>query len=418
MGYWWYPSLVPEVGVDGQLEIRDSSTGRMTNLTLKVQSKATEGAWPGECDDSFHYICKEEDLKYWLAGSAEVLLVMNRPKDGEAYWAPLKAYFAQHPEHRQSRRISIVKARSRFDKTAADALLKIAAPKESGAYLSPRPKSERLYSNLLQVSYYSPDLHSAQTEIREGRQLWAKAKDLDVLIGPEWSLNGGQILSFHDLSTYPSNRFCEVGTHERHKTIEWAESDDPSRCRQFVRLLNCSLTERLKEWNIRKRKEDDIYYFAPSRGTRQRRIDFTGSVGEQFRTVVQTYQSGRTSYIRHLAFGGFFKTVDGNWYLQITPSYVFTMDGFRTSKFEADLLSGIKRIEHNDTVLEQVHLWTDILTRKADLIHFDYPFLRFSELLSLEFSFGLNDKEWLSQEDVDVSESGMQALCKLGPLFQ
>jgi hypothetical protein len=68
--------------------------------------------------------------------------------------------------------------------------------------------------------------------------------------------------------------------------------------------------------------------------------------------------------------------------------------------------------------LEQVHLWTDILTRKADLIHFDYPFLRFSELLSLEFSFGLNDKEWLSQEDVDVSESGMQALCKLGPLFQ
>jgi hypothetical protein len=78
MGYWWYPSTVPEV--------RDGQTGRMTNLTLKVQSKATERPWPRERDDSFDYICEEEDLQYWLAGDAQVLLVMSRPSKEEAYW--------------------------------------------------------------------------------------------------------------------------------------------------------------------------------------------------------------------------------------------------------------------------------------------------------------------------------------------
>jgi hypothetical protein len=418
MGYWWYPSIVPEVGIDGYIEIRDPQTGRMTNLTLPVQSKATERPWPGESDYGFHYISEEEDLQYWLAGTAEVLLIMSRPSEGQAYWVPVKTYFNAHSEDRAARRISVVKSVSRFDKTAADALLRLAAPKEAGAYLSPRPKTERLYSNLLRVSHYAPSLHIAQTDIRDGRELWAKAKELKVEVGPEWFLSEGNLLSFHDLSRYPWDRFCDAGTQETFHTWEWAESDDPIRQRQFVRLLNCSLTERLKEWFVRRRKEDDMYYFAAAKAFRPRRVDFSGSIAEQYRTVVQKYQSGKTSYIRHLAFSGHFKKVDGAWYLEITPSYVFTRDGFSPSKYEADLLSGIKLVEHNDTVLMQVHLWTDILTRKADLVHQEYPFLRFSELLSFELPYGINDKEWLSHEDLDVSERDLDSLSKLGPLFQ
>jgi hypothetical protein len=343
---------------------------------------------------------------------------MSRPSEEQAYWVPIKAYFNTHPEDRAARRVSVVKSASRFDKTAADALLRLAAPKEVGAYLSPRPKTERLYSNLLRVSHYAPDLHIAQTDIRDGRDLWDMAKELKVEIGPEWLLSDGNLVSFHDLSLDPWNRFCDAGTHETFDTSEWAESDDPNRQRQFVRLLNSSLTERVKEWNIRRRKEDDMYYFAVPKAFQTRRVDFSGSIAEQFRTVVQKYTSGKTSYFRHLAFSGYFKKMDGVWYVELTPSYVFTRDGFRPSKYEADLLSGIKIIEHNDAVLAQVHLWTDILTRKADLVHKDYPFLRFSELLSFELQYGINDKEWLSHEDLDVSESSIDSLSKLGPLFQ
>ena len=82
------------------------------------------------------------------------------------------------------------------------------------------------------------------------------------------------------------------------------------------------------------------------------------------------------------------------------------------------MLQGIKLLEHNDAILVQVHLWTDILTRKADLVHAEYPFLSFSELLSFSLPFGINDKEWLSHEDLDVAEGGLNSLAGLPPLFQ
>lgn len=418
MGYWWVPSTVPEVGIDGYIEIRDPQTGGMTNLILQVQSKATEKRWSRETDAGFDYICEEEDLRYWLNGTAEVLLIMSRPSEQVAYWVPVKEYFRTYPDNLMPRRISVVKADSLLDKDAAYAFLRLAAPRERGVYLSPRPKKEKLVSNLLKVSHYAPDLHIAESDIREPRQLWAKAKEMGAEIGPEWFLSDGRIHSFHDLSTYPWKHFCDVGSHETFDTAEWAGADDPARARHFVWLLNSALAERLKEWNVRKRKEDDVYYFAAAKAFRPRRVDFSGCIAEQFRTVVQKYPSGKTSYVRHTAFTGYFKNLDGDWYLEITPTYIFTMDGFKPSKYEADLLTGIKQLEHNDAVMVQVHLWADILTRQADLVHRDYEFLRFSDLLTFDLPYGINDKEWLSQEDLDIGASGLDALSKLGPLFQ
>ena len=418
MGYWWVPSTVPEVGIDGYIEIRDPQTGGMTNLILQVQSKATEQRWSRETDLGFDYICEERDLRYWLNGTAEVLLIMSRPSQEVAYWVPVKEYFRLHPENRTARRISVLKEQSTLGKDAASALLRLSASKERGVYLSPRPRTEKLVSNLLAISHYAPDLHIAATEIRDSKQIWAKATEIDARIGSEWFLSEGRIHSFHDLSAYPWSQLCEVGTHETFHTSEWADSEDRVRQRQFVWLVNSSLKERLREWNVWRRREDDIYYFAAPKPFRPRRIDFSGCIAEQFRTVVQKYPSGKTSYIRHTGFTGYFKRLDGKWYLEITPTYIFTMDGFRPSKYESDLLSGIKQIEHNDAVMVQVHLWADILTRKADLIHKDYEFLTFSELLSFDLPFGINDKEWLSQEDLDTGTNGLDALARLGPLFQ
>jgi hypothetical protein len=156
-----------------------------------------------------------------------------------------------------------------------------------------------------------------------------------------------------------------------------------------------------------------MYYFSAAKAFRPRRVDFSGTVAEQYRTVVQRYPSGKTSYIRHAAFGGYFKKLDNVWYLEITPSYIFTTDGFSPSNYEAELLSGIKQLEHNNAILMQVQLWVDILTRTADLIHTEYPFLTFSNLLSFDLPFGINDKEWLSHEELDVAATGLESLTGL-----
>jgi len=369
MGYWWYPSAVPEVGIDGHLEIRDSQTGRMTNLIVQVQSKATEQPWSREREDSFEFICDEADLEYWLAGNAPVIIVFSRPSKDEAYWVSVKDYFRANPDDRKARRISLQKSTSKFDQSAAAALFRLAAPKEAGAYLSPRPRTEKLYSNLLRVRSYATDLFVARTETRDFKDIWDAAGELDLEIGPEWVLSDGNLMSFHDLSLNPWNQFCDPGTMETFQSAEWADSEDDNRRRLFVRLLNYALKERLKEWNVWRRKSDGMYYFAATSDFRSRRIDFAGAIDDQYRTVVHKYSSGKSHYIRHLAFRGYFQRIEDSWYLEITPSYVFTIDGVRPYRFEADLLSGIKLLEHNDTLLSQIHLWVDILTRPADLIH-------------------------------------------------
>lgn len=410
MGYWWYPSAVPECGIDGHLEIRDAQTGAMTNLIVQVQSKATESPWNRETPSGFEYTCKEEDLQYWLMGNAPVIVVFGRPKADEAYWVPVKEYFAAHPELRQSRRIIVDKTASTFDRTAADALFRLARPKDTGIYLSPRPREEKLYSNLLRVVSYAQTVFVGQTDIRDFQDIWDTARELGVEIGSEWSLHNGTLMSFHDLSTYPWSTFCDNGTIEAFDTDEWACSDDPDKERQFVRLLNHALRERLREWNVWRRKEDKAYYFGLGKDRRNRTIEFTGAVSEHFRTVVKKYTLSRTHYYRHLAFYASFKRLDGAWYLTINPSYVFTTNGSKTSKYEPDLLSGIKIKEHNDTVIVQVHLWADILTRKGDLVHTDYAFLRFSNLLTTSLPYGIADKEWLEHEELDTSTDVVDAL--------
>ena len=78
MGCLWHPTKL-EAGIDGIIEIRDPSTGEVTNSIIQVQSKATETQFASESVSDFSYTCSERDLDYWLHGNAPVILVCSRP---------------------------------------------------------------------------------------------------------------------------------------------------------------------------------------------------------------------------------------------------------------------------------------------------------------------------------------------------
>src|SRR5437773_2098567 len=136
MGFVWYPSGGTEAGIDGTIELRDGRTGAVTNQIVQVQSRATAGRFTAETDESFEYLCEERELDYWLGGNAPVILVRSRPETDEAYWVPLKEYFAD-PSRRASRRIRFDKERDRFDVSCRDRLVRLAAPPDSGIYIAP-----------------------------------------------------------------------------------------------------------------------------------------------------------------------------------------------------------------------------------------------------------------------------------------
>lgn len=52
MGFVWRPTAQHDAGIDGEIEVRDPSTSRMTGLLIKVQSKAVSG-FANETDEGF-----------------------------------------------------------------------------------------------------------------------------------------------------------------------------------------------------------------------------------------------------------------------------------------------------------------------------------------------------------------------------
>lgn len=188
MGFLWYPTGGIEAGIDGIIEIRNPDTGEVTNSIIQVQSKATQRSQlQAETETSFEYLCKEKDIEYWLHGNAPVILIIIQTTTSGAFWVSVKDYF-QDPKHRKTRKVLFDKTRDRFDINARDSLIKLAIPRNSGLYLAPLPKQEKLYSNLLHVSSFGEQLYTAYTVTEDESKAHLALQKIGRELGQEWIL--------------------------------------------------------------------------------------------------------------------------------------------------------------------------------------------------------------------------------------
>ena len=421
LGFLWHPTSGLEAGIDGWIELRDPSTGEMVGGQILVQSKATEAEFQGETDSSLEYLCGESDLNYWLSGSAPVALVYSRPSTDEAYWVAIKDYF-RDPSRRKTRKIHFDKRRDRFDESARASLLGIAGPPESGAYFTPAPKPETLYTNLLAVTSMPSRLFLADTNFRSGRDVVEYLTDTKAPRQNEWVLKRRQILSVHNLREGHWRSICDQGTVDDFATEEWADSEDIDRRRDFVTLLNECLRASVRRLAIAYRRDLDLYFFTATPTLKDRHVAFHGIARKSGRVVFHAYMGkqdkSRVAYYRHGAFEGRFRRFGLRWYLQIAPTYFFTSDGHALHPFYESKLKGIKALERNPAVLGQVVMWADILAeRRGDLFTSTYPYLRFGELSRMELDVGLDDKAWLSTEDDPAMKAAGAEPLEL-PLFE
>lgn len=133
MGWIWRPVNVFDVGIDGEIEIRDPMTGEATNCIVRVQAKATERAFASESESGLEFPCDANDLDYWLRGNVPVVLIVCRPSVNEAYWVSIRDYF-RDPSVRKSGRVRFDKKANRFDATCAATLRQLALPRDSGIF--------------------------------------------------------------------------------------------------------------------------------------------------------------------------------------------------------------------------------------------------------------------------------------------
>lgn len=407
MGFMFYETGGVEAGIDGIIELRDDVTGEVSNQILQVQGKATEQALAAETETSFEFTCTEADIQYWRSGTAPVLLIVARPSAGVAYWKSIKNWFASD-EAVQARKVKFDKTSDLFNKDAKDAIIAVATGTRPGSTGPNVRRREALIPNLLAVSY-APRLFWAPTTLGSNKQFGAAIREIDPKVPGEWIVKSGAVLSFRNLDEYPWRKLCESGAMEEFDTVEWAESDDEDRQRDFVQLLNRALNV-LVEPDLRFDKDASVHYFTKRRDREERHYVYRGLAKTATRRVVGRYAKKKapadTAFYRHSAFRSHFVRLEGRWYLEVNPTYRFTRDGWKESLFAGDQLKKIKELENNAAVMGQFLMWRHFLTSRNaedDLYQDKYPFLSFSALPDFELATGVPDELWKSQEQDPAS---------------
>ena len=97
--------------------------------------------------------------------------------------------------------------------------------------------------------------------------------------------------------------------------------------------------------------------------------------------------------------------MDERWYLEITPTYHFTSDGYNEDRFREERLKGIKRLERNPAVIANILMWEEYLRRPFPSLYMhEYKLLSFAKLKTLEIDNGIPDEIWYGAEEGEDAE--------------
>lgn len=419
MGHKWVAGDASlDTGIDGEIEIRDPETEEAKNIVLRVQVK-TRGDLEQDRPEGFCYTCKQDDLDYWMQGNAPVLLIVVKIPENKAWWVSIKDYFSDH-ERLQGRKVVFDKQKDVFDHTAASRLREMASRESTGIYFAPQSGDEELVSNLLHVSRMPPQLFMAETEHRDPRDFRDALRELVEYPPREWFLKDGRVYSVHNLRDDPWASACDIGTVESIETTEWSDGDSHKIRGNFVRLLNQCLRTRAGQIGLQWSKDEGCYYFRPTRDLRTRQIGYKSLAKSTQRDVFKMYPKKsapeETAYYRHCGFQPVFKRFGGQWYLEITPRYVFTSDGHELHPYREEYQAKIKTIEGSKAVLGLIVMFADLLSNdEGNLYKTPYPYLGFDTLEEVKLDVVIDDSAWSATDEIAPESSREEA--PEAPLF-
>jgi Domain of unknown function (DUF4365) len=389
MGYVWHDRAV-DAGIDGTIEVRNPTSGLMTNRHLLVQSKASGKPFPGENDRTFHYQCDARDVDYWMRAEVPVILVCSHPDQELAWWAHVQGWFSD-PVRRASGRIDFDKATQAFDGAAANRLLSLADPHADAHTVLADERPETLLSNLQPVTV--PDVFfSCPTTAKGPGDVYRAMRTVPGRpIRLDWALHAGRLLTVLDpaetsLGAAVTGPPEPVGADE----LEGAAPDG----RVLVRLLNQALMQDVSA-DCTYHRGRNILFFSASKDLKPKKI--TGGTGQP-RLVFHpktNKATGKVGYYKHAALGWRFMHLEGRWVCALSPDAHYTRDGRQDSRFIAEYLSGLKRLDRNPAVLGHLRMWAAYLQGEETLLDPEPDrLLGFGPLLQFDSAYGIDDADW------------------------
>lgn len=404
MGHKWVAGDASlDTGIDGEIEIRDPETEEAKNIVLRVQIK-TRGKLEQDEDGGFCYTCKQDDLDYWMQGNAPVLLIVVKIPEDKAYWVSIKDFFSDH-ERRRSRKVYFDKKADAFDTSAASRLLELSSREFGGVYFTPKSSDEELVSNLLRVCRMPSQFFMAETKYRDPNELRDALKEVFDFPPDEWFLKDGRVYSVHSLREEPWPSVCDIGTAESIETVEWSNSDSHEVRGNFVRIMNQCLRARAWQLGLRWSKEERCFHYRATRDLKDRTVRYQSLQKTVPRDVVKRYMKKKTpdetAYYRHCGFEPAFRKYGTEWYLEITPRYVFTSDGRELHPYREEYQAKIKAIEGSKAVMGLVVMFASLLSdEERSLYTTPYPHLGFDGLAETTLDVAIDDAAWSSSDEI------------------
>lgn len=361
-----------DVGLDGEIEVLTPNPNGQgfttTGGIIKVQAKSGHSFVIHDTPTSFATPVKRADLEYWYSATFPVLFIVYHPGEDRLYYKEIKSYVrTTHMIWQAPYRIEFDKAADEFgpaNKDQVAALSNVSPPRVSFQ------QKERLFSNLFLVKRMPRMLTHAPTEHKDARNVRTQIKGYV----PPFCIVEGRLYSLADLRDPRCvlRNYCDVTLIGEILADQWLK--DENRRRDYVYMLNRLLSNHLYRCGVRHHPHYNRHYF-PRRDDeglefKQDWYNVRTSRTAPPRITAKHYEYGLDAFWRHQAAVFAFKQFGNAWFLQVTPKYMVTADGWEP--YDPDrigpLITKIKAREHNPHVLNHVLFWADVLSQHGPTI--------------------------------------------------
>ena len=234
---------------------------------------------------------------------------------------------------------------------------------------------------------------------------YIKKKNDIIFFSGDWIDFEGNILTFQELNE--DSYLADVVDLASCESLEPIDEYDRNSW-SIIHLLKLSLNSRLHDIDLEYAHEENVIRFKAQKSIREKKISWKLEAKSQPRTVIKEIMSKDKDNphivcFRHLAIKYSFYLIDKVFYMVILPTYSFTSDGKRKSRFSQFYMSGIKKLETNQVLYYHLRFWEHYLQKinqsVGNLIEDnDWPYpLNFKDLEGMKVRPAINDSLWNSK---------------------
>lgn len=413
-----------DYGIDGEIEItRNTTQGKReaTAKVIKIQLKATKskGYIGKETNDSFEFIAKDSDIKYWMNHSSEVVLVVYFEKESQLFAKKIdKSYVLKNRKTHKllfDKTKNILTEGSNFEEVVqVDFKSRVSFEKK-----------EILHVNLLPV-HLPQFIHLYKSKYKDVKRIFEVINENDLNPVPQFSLESENLYTLEPLENFNSLLRKNILDNQQSTKIPLYQFIRQGQVEKniVIKIINRYLKNYFGRKGIYYNPKYRRYYFANYNETPLKTDKKATSTREVYRYEKSKGKSGRsdrravvskytyyekTSFYRHFAFQISYEWIDLKLFLILDPKYYFTYDGHNLlddSERISKLTNKIKLSEHNIQYLNHLYFLRNYFDRGELNLFYENNINRsyVDKIKRIEVCFGISEQNEAEPKNIEKED--------------